>query len=302
MRASTLSVLALAWPLCACQWPTSPATALPAVIRVEGGQPQRGSIAAPASASPATASLFPKNATIFAGVTGKSIKGIVGPAANAAAIGVAGDVAYFLVPALAPDPSNPDSYTFSATLSVSPAVLASPLLEAEADGTSRLPLSVRAVDDSGNFGEATVQPLILDVPTLTGTLAVTLAWDTPTDLDLHVLVPAANDRGYVEVWSKARSADPATPDGTLDFDANAGCHIDGRERENVLWHGPPPVGHYVVRVAAPSLCGLPAAAFYAYASVPGVSKGEASGELTTAAERQGLMAGTGVTVFEFDYP
>lgn len=286
----------------ACQWHADTSSGLTSLIRVEGGQAMRGSIATPAATSAATATLFPKYTNIFAGVSSKSIKGIVGPNANAVALGVAGDVAYWQVPALSPDPSSSDSYTFTAALSISPEASDSPLRDANADGTFSLPLSVRAIDNSGNFGPATIYPLDFYTPALTGTLAVALEWDTATDLDLHVLVPASNDAGVVEVWAKHRSADPTTPDGTLDFDSNADCQIDGRDREMVLWQGGPPVGHYVVRVAAASLCGLTSAAWHAYAEVPGAIKGEASGVLTEAATRSSAGEGSGVTVFEFDYP
>jgi hypothetical protein len=218
------------------------------------------------------------------------------------AIGVAGDVAYWRIPALTPDSTDPSSYTYSAALSISPTVAQSPLLQKNADGTSTLSLYVRAVDPSGKFGEATIQPLILDSVSMTGTLAVTLQWDSPVDLDVHLLVPAANDVGYVEVWSKHRSANPAIPDGTLDFDSNSNCVIDGRATENVLWNRTPPSGHYIVRVAATSLCGQSSASWWAYASVPGQSMGEASGIVTEAATRSSAGAGAGVTAFEFDYP
>lgn len=288
----------------ACQWRADTSSGLTSLIRVEGGQAERGSIATPAATSAATATLFPKYTNIFVGVSSKSIKGIVGPDANAVALGVAGDVAYWQVPALTPESSSSGSYNFTAGLSISPEVSASPLLVPDADGTPTLPLSIRAIDNSGNFGPATIQSFYLYESALTGTLAVVLEWDTATDLDLHVLVPASNDDAgvVVEVWAKHRSADPTTPDGTLDFDSNADCQIDGRGYETVLWQGEPPVGHYVVRVAAASLCGLTSAAWHAYAEVPGAIKGEASGVLTEAATRSSAGEGSGVTVFEFDYP
>lgn len=288
--------------LAACQWPPDSTAGLSSLLRVEGGQAWRGSIAAPSSSSSAAATFFPRNATIYAGVQNKSVKGIVGPHANAVALGVAGDDAYWRVPALAADETDPDSFKFTAGLSITPRVWDSPLLVANEDGTHTLPLSVRAVDNDGNFGPASIQPLILDSPAIAGTLVVSLEWDTPTDLDLHVLVPADSEAGFTEVWAKARSASQAVPDGNLDFDSNANCQIDGREGENVFWNGTPPVGHYVVRVAAASLCDMGSAAWYAFARVPGASKGEASGVLTPAAARSGAAAGSGVTAFEFDYP
>jgi hypothetical protein len=195
-----------------------------------------------------------------------------------------------------------DSFDYTARLSISRDVATSPLLQLDSKGRWTLPLSARAVDNAGNFGPAKIEPLVLESTAITGTLAVSLQWDTPTDLDLHVLVQPNGAAAYVEVWAEHRSADPNTPDGTLDFDSNANCQIDGRDLENVIWTGPPPAGHYVVRVAAASLCGLTSAAWYAYASVPGVSKGSSSGVLTEAATRSSAGAGSGVTAFEFDYP
>jgi len=273
------------------------------MIRVQGGQAKRGSIAEPATTGVASATLFPKNVTIFAGVSDKFIKGIVGPNANAVALGVAGDVAYWQVPALDPDQSSgADFYSFTAGLSISPEASGSPLVVVDNEGNPTLPLSIRAIDNGGNFGPAYIYPLYLDTPPFTGTLAVTLEWDSATDLDLHVVAPANNDAGFVDVWTKHRSADPGAPDGTLDFDSNAECQIDGRDRENVFWQGAAPVGHYVVRVAAASLCGLTSAAWHAYAEAEGAIKGEASGVLTEAAMRSSAGEGSGVTVFEFDYP
>ena len=290
------------------QWSADTSSGLTSMIRVEGGQAKRGSIAEPPAPITAMATITPRNATIFAGVSNKLIKGVVGPNANAVAFGIAGDVAYWQVPALDPESPGSDKYNFTAGLSISPEASRSPLVVIDVDGNPTLPLSVRAIDNDGNFGPANIYPLYFYTPPFTGTLAVTLEWDSATDLDLHVVVPATNDAGLVEVWSKHRSADlgdrdaGTSPDGTLDFDSNADCQIDGRDREMVLWQGGPPVGHYVVRVAAASLCGLTSAAWHAYAEAGGASKGEASGVLTEAATRSSAGAGSGVTVFEFDYP
>jgi hypothetical protein len=257
----------------------------------------------------ANASVVPQNAAIFPGISNKVISGIVDSNANAVAIGVAGDSVYWRVPALSRDNTAIDSFDYTARLSISRDAATSPLLQLNDNGEWTLPLSSRAVDNAGNFGPAQIRPLVLGSNAISGTLVVSLQWDTPTDLDLHVRVPANNAAGYIEVWAKHRSADPGdtaagtSPDGTLDYDSNANCQVDGRESENVIWKGPPPSGRYVVRVAAASLCGLTSAAWYAYASVQGASKGAASGEFTEAASKSfGTAEGTGIWAFEFDYP
>ncbi|MGD0838086.1 MAG: hypothetical protein ABSB49_15715 [Polyangia bacterium] len=301
-----------------CHWTPPNTVGATAVIAVGGGQAVRGSIAAPGSTSAATAIVTPINATIYAGVVDKVLNGVVasnnGPDANMVGIGVAGDVAYWQVPALEPDISSPGSFDYTASLSIAREIWSSPLIypSRAGDGTYTLPLSVRAIDSAGNFGPASIQPLILDPVTLGGTLVVTLQWDTPTNLDLHVLVPTpGTTTGYVDVWAGHRAAFSGNPDaglpadGILDVDSNANCQIDGRDVENVTWQGTPPSGHYIVRVGVGSLCGQTSAAWWASASVAGGSMagmGQASGILTEAAERTPETSGSGVTAFEFDYP
>ena len=301
------------WSLCtlsasACQWSSDSSSGVTALLRVQGGQAMRGSIAGPASSISATATLVPGNRTVFPGAKDKSISGVVGPDVNAVALGVPGDAAYWLVPALTAENEDPHSFTYSASFSLSPALASSPLLQPDPEGTQTLllPVSARAVDAAGNFGPPSGQTLVMEPQGLDGTLVVSLDWDAPVDLDLHVKVPADNDAGFVIVWAKARSAEPNLPDagadGVLDFDSNEGCQIDGRDRENVVWTGAPPAGHYIVRVDAFSLCGQMSAAWHAIAYTPEGTKGEASGVLTGAATREAPTAGAGLTAFEFDYP
>jgi hypothetical protein len=268
-----------------------------------------GSIAGPAATIPATVTLSTVTLTIFPGVSNKPIHGVVGPDANAVALGVAGDDAYWLVPALSPETGDPHSFDYSASLSLSPALTSSPLLQPDPNDPSTLvlPLSLRAVNPAGNFGSAAIQSLVMGPQRIDGTLVVALDWSAPVDLDLHVQTPllAPNDAGVVTVWAKARSAEPKTPDGgadgVLDFDSNEGCQIDGLDRENVVWTWQPPSGHYIVRVDAFSLCGQTSAAWHAIAYTPQATLGEASGVLTGAATREAPTAGAGLTAFEFDY-
>ena len=311
---SVISGLRAIWFLCAlsapaCQWSSDSFSGLTSVMRVQGGQAMRGSIAGPTDTISAQATLSPRDYTIFPGESNKSIKGTVEADAHAVALGVAGDDAYWLVPALSPDnPLDPQYFNFTASLSLSPALASSPLLQDNQDGTWTLPLSYRAVDDAGNFGSARVQPLIMDALGPKGALVVSLDWDAPVDLDLHLQtpIPANNKAGFVIVWAKQRSAEPNLPDGgvdgNLDFDSNEDCQIDGRDRENVVWTGQPPSGHYIVRVDAFSLCGQVSAAWHALAYSPQGTLGEASGVLTDASTREAPTAGAGLTAFEFDYP
>ncbi len=79
-----------------------------------------------------------------------------------------------------------------------------------------------------------------------GNLRVSLGWDTPTDVDLHVIEPSGEEIYY----SHKNSA----TGGYLDLDSNAGCGIDNVNQENVFWELPPS-GEYIVRVDYWSSCG-----------------------------------------------
>ncbi len=75
----------------------------------------------------------------------------------------------------------------------------------------------------------------------TGTLGVTLTWDRPGDVDLHVLTPAGHDIHYA-----ARQHDG----GELDHDDTSGTGP-----ENVFWSGAPPPGRYLVCVTGYRISG-----------------------------------------------
>ena len=92
-------------------------------------------------------------------------------------------------------------------------------------------------------------------------------------MDLHAVVPNTTDPTMpIEIYYKNRvglpppvpGTTPLTGDdltaavaaaGSLDFDSNAGCVIDGRRHESIIFTQQPPPGDYTVRVDASSLCG-----------------------------------------------
>jgi hypothetical protein len=91
---------------------------------------------------------------------------------------------------------------------------------------------------------------------------VTLSWDQPEDLDLHVVEPQLGgpEDGGCEIWYGNIGPRPGTdyqpgfadcaPLGWLDRDSNAACTLDNIDIENVLYTPgvSPPQGMYVVRV------------------------------------------------------
>ena len=215
-------------------------TGLEAAVRVTGGQFYRGAIDKLASMNaPAVVDVLNSQNVITPGLQNKQISGRLDPGSTAVAIGFAGDVGYWILAAGVPDADSPTQPTFHASLSFSPSL-----------SQTSYDLIVLAVAPPNSFGPAVHVPLDVEqsLPP-TGALVVSLWWDTEADLDLHVV-----DAYGVEIWAgninsyDQFAAVPTTDAGAwneggiLDFDSNAGCNIDGRCNENVVWAGAAPPG------------------------------------------------------------
>jgi hypothetical protein len=273
---------------------------LGADLRVAGGQFLRGDVeTAEPGGGPAVVSVFNSLTAVQPGERDKPLTGSLDPAATAVAIGLRGDSGYWIVVAGPPALDAPDLPTFAATLSFSPEL---PLGD--------LVLIVRAVDAQGRFGDPATVPLASSpAPMPTGTLVVSLAWDTEADLDLHVVTPDG-----VEIWSRninsyqaplpGAPVDPSAwkNGGILDFDSNAGCVIDGRRQENVVWQAAPPAGTYLVRVDTASLCAAPAARWTARAILAGAEIAASQGISLPSDARFSKGPGSGVQALSFDVP
>ncbi len=154
-------------------------------------------------------------------------------------------------------------------------------------------VTVELEDSNGDFGD----PSTLNFQTqevTPGSVTVGLSWDTPTDLDLHVVDPNG-----VEIYYANRSADG----GSLDLDSNAACSIDGINNEHITWPSAAPAGQYTVRVDFWSDCppsqgqpGLPAD-WTVTTSACGTSQ-TFTGSFAAGASDRG-SAGSGVTVTTF---
>ncbi len=275
-------------------------TGLEAVLRVTGGQFYGGSIdALPGGDGPAVVDLHSSQSVITPGLQDKPISGRLDPGSTAVAIGLAGDVGTWILPADVPDADSPTQPTFHASLSFSPSL-----------SRAAYDLMVRAISAAGMIGPAAHATLDVEqsLPPA-GALVVSLWWDTESDLDLHVV-----DANGTEIWADningydPYAANPASDagawneSGILDFDSNAGCVLDGRCNENVVWSTSPPAGGYVARVDAFSLCGNSAARWTLEALLGDVSLGKAEGEAVPASQRFSKGAGAGLTALSFTVP
>jgi len=271
---------------------------LGADLRVAGGQFLGGNVeAAGPGGGPAVVSVFNSLTAVQPGERDKPLSGSLDAAATAVALGLRGDSGYWIVVAGPPALDAPDLPTFAATLSFSPEL---PLGD--------LVLIVRAVDAQGRFGAPASVPLAsAPASPPMGSLVVSLGWDTESDLDLHVVTPDG-----VEIWARNinsyKAPLPGTPvdasawqsGGILDFDSNAGCVIDGRRQENVVWQAAPPVGTYLVRVDTASLCGTPAARWSVRAIVAGAEIAASQGTSLPGDARFSKGPGGGIQALTFD--
>jgi hypothetical protein len=223
--------------------------------------------------------------SVVPGAREQPLLGTLSADATGVAFGVAGDVGYFSLPAGIPDTETPTLPSFNAKMAFSASL-----------PPGELTLVGHAVDDRGRFGPArTVTLTVLDAPEPSGALVITLTWDRPADLDLHVVEPSGN-----EIWADRPVGDGHA--GALDLDSNGGCILDGRDAEHVVYAGQAPPGHYVVRVDTPSLCGQPVAYWRAQATAAGQRLAEAAGSSVDADTRGPHERGAGRTAFELDLP
>jgi nitroreductase len=268
-------------------------------LQVAGGSFTRGALPSPSPSGPGVQSLQLPDVHVAPGEQNRPLLGALDPSATAVLLALDGDRGYWVVGAGVPATDAPMLPTFSVRLGFARTL---------ADGPRRL--VAQAVDAAGHVGPPSTQTLDIAAAALpSGPLVVSLSWTVDADLDLHVVDPDG-----VEIFSRHPSGyrpppPPGLPDPTaamnaplLDGDSNAACAIDGRDVENVVWKLPPQPGHYVVRVDATSLCGLPYADWSVSELVGGAVVATARGEAIDADTRGAHDQGAGRTALEFDVP
>jgi hypothetical protein len=88
-------------------------------------------------------------------------------------------------------------------------------------------LEVCIKDIKGHISHPYLIPVILKSAD-PGKLQITLSFDQPNDLDLHLIEPSNNEIYYGNPISSTG--------GYLDLDANAGCQIDSVNIENIIYN------------------------------------------------------------------
>jgi hypothetical protein len=267
-----------------------------AYLRVPGASFVRGPMPQGSPSAPGVASIALVNSFIHPNTVDYPIAGALEPGATAAAIGLQGDVGYWIVVSGLPNVATPTDPSFTASATFSAGIVPGPYK-----------LVVQAVDAHGRFGLPSAQSLTAQASPSdpAGALVITLGWDTETDLDLHVVDPSGQEIDHAAMSDQPPPFAPPPEAGSygyLDWDSNANCVIDGRRQESVVWPNPPPSGHYIVRVDAASLCGQPIAHWTVQATLKGRPIGKAQGVAVDASTRGPHDHGAGVTALELDVP
>ena len=128
-----------------------------------------------------------------------------------------------------------------------------------------------------------------------GDVQVSLAWDAPSDIDLHLVEPdsVTGAASGFELYYGA-SADTATQ-GKLDLDSNAACNIDGKNNENITFQGGTPLrGQYIVRVDNWNACSQTRINYVVTVNVKGQPTQTFVGVFTDPGDHGG--AGSGTTI------
>ncbi|MDB4938050.1 MAG: hypothetical protein JWP87_5022 [Labilithrix sp.] len=219
-----------------------------------------------AGAAPLITSFETASTVVRPGQTEKGLLGRASPDAVAVGLRFA-DVGsgYWVLPVDAPDPQNNGELGWQAVAdfgaNVAPGIHA---------------LRVVAIDGAGHAGtqrelSVCITPNIpdnlnaCDPKSIPPAAVLSLAWDTPVDLDLVVVTPD----GRIVDAKHPRTIAPPSPGpstgaadagatanaGTFDRDSNGGCVIDGAQRENLVFQARPAPGSYLVYASLFDACG-----------------------------------------------
>ncbi len=264
--------------LAACEpSPSSFGPGLHQMVRAPEGQLRRGSLGAD-SGGPEVSQVLRPQALVVRGDGSVMLAGRLAAGGVALHLQAVGDADHWVLGTKGFDFVVQDELQFSARLEFSHAITDEEVL-----------VRLQAADTDGRLGPISEVSFLIADSVPPASLLVSLAWDAPVDLDLHVrdgngVVVGAKNINSFDPISAPSDPDAWRQGGFLDFDSNQHCELDLRNRENLVWlEGEPPSGHYQVYAHLFSACGQ--------ASVNMVSAAHLAGEL--------LQEGA-ATQYEFD--
>jgi hypothetical protein len=293
-------------------------------FRVEGAQFEEGAlpgISADSEAAKAeSASLLPSLVSFSAltivppGAVDRGISGSATPGTSSVALRFA-DLGhgYWVLPTTTADVFSENELAWGGLASYArqPQPGKHELLGVAIDGNGRAGIQSRLsvcllpeVPDNGNVCDPTKNP---------PKLVVSLAWNSPVDLDLRVVTP---DGKIVD--AKHPTSALADADGKVDpnregtgrilSDSNASCQIDGQQRENLVYQTRPAAGQYLVYANLYEACDQASVEFTmtVHSSIPSddhftqIETLRKSGSLQAIHANAGAALGTFLTQFTIE--
>ena len=246
-------------------------TGLGEPLRLRSATFKSGDLPAPLAMFPRVTSFETASTVVRPGQTEKGLLGRASPDAVAVAIRFA-DVGsgYWVFPVDGPDPQNNGELNWQTVADFG--VDVAPGLHA---------LRVVAIDGAGIAGPVRELAICVTPPipdnlnacdprTNPPAAVLSLAWDTPVDLDLVIVTPD----GRIVDAKHPRTVAPPPPGpstgvdagavasaGVFDRDSNGGCLIDGLQREDLVFQTRPAPGSYLVYASLFDACGRGAVHF-----------------------------------------
>lgn len=229
---------------------------------------------------PAIETIESANGHVVAGQAGKKLAGDVALGASSIALRMAGaGTGYWVVPVGPEDPTLAGQLTWQLSYDVG----------REAP-TGKQALKVAAIGADGAFGPATTVPLLVDPLLPAGHVVVALSWDSPGDLDLHLVTPEGKDVSAKKPTTAATGTPAGAHDGVVDRDSNASCAQDGFREEDVVWTDAPSPGRYLVYADLFDACGAATTDFSLVVYVDGEEKRRTAGRLLDRDASGGVRA------------
>ncbi len=129
--------------------------------------------------------------------------------------------------------------------------------------------------DGSTVGQYVSVPVSVVQVGADGPIQVSVSWDKPTDVDLHVIDPDGEEIYFAHPESFETG-------GELDLDSNAACSIDGVNNENITWgdNDDPVSGTYTVEVHYWSACSEGTTNYIVTVRVEGEPTNTIAGSLT----------------------
>lgn len=268
-------------------------------VRVPDGQLHSGGLGDD-EGGPEVSQVQRPQAEVTRGDASVLLAGRLAPGAVALHIQAVGDADHWVLGAKGFDFVISDELQFAARLEFSHAIV-----------EDELRVRLQAADKQGRLGPIVETVFFMTAEVPPARLLVSLAWDAPVDLDLHVrdgngvVVGAKNINSYEAPGGALPPPDAWREGGFLDFDSNQHCELDMRNRENILWlEGQPPPGRYQVYAHLYSACGQPAVNMMSTAHLQGVllESGAATQYEFDSRVHPASGEAPGLLLMEFDVP